>query len=178
MMPFNPLEAPPGVARQYLIGRGIFMVGAFSMLAIVLFMFVSGLLAGGQFGPTSDVKWDVIVPWPLLTIPAWLVIAICVLPALGAVILAPKATWEQAPEFIFMLAVTVVLFVLLPLGLSRMYPDAGAAVFDDRYPELGLAQHWIGALPQVLTLAVLGIRFAMLVPAYNTAVRRSRENPS
>lgn len=176
MIPFNPLEREPGVPRSYLVGRGIFMAAAFGMLAIVLVMFVSGLLAGGQFGPTSDVKWDVLLPWPAVWIPAWLVIGLCLLPPVGALVLAPKAGWQQAPEFIFMIAVTIILFIVIPIGLSRMYPDAGGAMFDDRHPELGLAAHWVGALPQVVTLLVLGIRLAMLVPGYNAAVRRSRES--
>lgn len=152
------------------------MTAAFAMLGIVLIMFVSGLLAGGQFGPTSDTKWQVLLSWPAVWIPAWLVVALCLLPPIGAIVLAPKANWEQAPEFIFLIVATLILFVLMPIGLSRMYPDVGGAVFDDRYPELGLAKHWIGALPQVITLIVLGIRLAALVPAYNDAVRRSRES--
>jgi hypothetical protein len=174
----NPLDARPGMSRQYVIGRGIFMTAAYAMLAIILVMFISGLLAGGQFGPTSDIKWDVILPWPAVWIPAWLVIAVCLLPPIGVLVLAPKARWEEAPDFLMFLAMTALLFILMPFGLSRMYPDAGGAVFNDRYPEFGMAHHWLGALAQIITLPILGIRMAILVPAYNAAVRRSRQGLS
>ena len=178
MIPFNPLEAPAGVPRQYLIGRGIFMAGAFGMLAIVLVWFVSALLAGGQFGPTDDIKWGVVAPWPIVPIPAWVVIVICLLPPVGAVVLAPKATWVQAPELLFLLFATAIFFILLPVGLSRMYPEIGGPSFDDRHPELGLGQHWLGALPQLVTLVVLGIRFAMVAPRYNAEHRKLTEGVS
>ena len=172
MIPFNPLVAEPDVHRAYLIGRGIFMAGAFGMLGVVLVFFVSALLAGGQFGPTSDVKWGVLVPWPAVPVPGWFVIALCFLPVVGAVILVFKATWVQAPELLFLLAMTVIMFILLPVGWARMYPEAGGAGFSDRHPELGLGQHWLGALPQLVTLMVIGVRFAIVAPRYNAECRR------
>lgn len=173
MIPINPLVAEPGVHRADFIGRGIYMAGAFGMLGVLLVFFVSALLAGGQFGPTSDVKWDVLVPWPAVPVPGWFVIALCLLPVVGAVILVLKATWAQAPELVSLLGMTVIMFILLPVAWARMYPETGGAGFSDRYPELGLGQHWLGALPQLVTLLVLGIRLAMLVPRYNAERRRS-----
>ena len=102
-------------------------------------------------------------------------IALCLLPPIGVIVLTPKSQWEQTPDFLSFIAMTWVLFVLIPIGLSRMYPDIGGVVFNDRYPEFGLAWHWVGALAQVITLPVLGIRLTMLIPAYNAAVRRSKE---
>ena len=176
MITIHPFDRPPGIRRQYVVGRGIFMAGAYSMLALVLVWFFSMLLAGGQIGPTDNIKWDAILPWPAVWIPAWLVIAVCLLPLIGVLVLVPKARWQEAVELFVMITMTAIMFVMLPIGLARMYPDAAGAVFDDRYPEFGLGFHWLGALPQIITLAVLGIRFAMLTPAYNAAFRKSREN--
>lgn len=151
------------------------MAGALGMLAVVLVWFASALLAGGQLGPTDDIKWDVVAPWPIVPIPAWVVIALCVLPAVGAVIMVPSATWVQAPELFFLLVMTAIFFVMLPIGMSRMYPDAAGPPFDDAFPELGLGQHWKGALIQALTIVLLGVRFAMLAPRYNAEFRRLKE---
>ncbi|MFC4555770.1 hypothetical protein [Georgenia faecalis] len=171
-----PSDVSEDVARQYVVGRAIFMAAAYTVLALVLLMFASGLLAGGQFGPLSDTKWDVIVPWPAVPVPAALMVVVCLLAPVGALVLAPKARWEDAPDFLLLLAMTVVLFVVMPIGFSRMYPEAGGPAFDEAHPELGLARHWMGALPQVVTLAVLGVRFARLAPVYNAARRRALEN--
>jgi hypothetical protein len=151
------------------------MVGAFGMLAVVLVWFASALLAGGQFGPTDDIKWDAVAPWPIVPIPAWVVLALCGMPAAGAIILVAPATWVQAPELLFLLFATVIFFIMLPIGMSRMYPDIGGQRFDDAYPDLGLGLHWRGALIQFVTLAVLGVRFAMLAPRYNAEHRRRKE---
>ena len=116
MIPINPLVAEPGVHRADFIGRGIYMAGAFGMLGVLLVFFVSALLAGGRFGPTSDVKWDARVPWPAVPVPGWFVIALCFLPVVGAVILVLKATWAQAPELVSLLGMTVIMFILLPVA--------------------------------------------------------------
>ncbi|GHD47257.1 hypothetical protein D9V29_05825 [Mycetocola manganoxydans] len=178
MIPFNPLAVPSDVPRRYLVGRGIFMAGAFGMLIVVLVWFGTAMLAGGQFGPTDDVKWDAVAPWPIVSIPAWVVISLCVLPVVGAAILAGPVTWVQAPELLFLLFATVIFFILLPVGMSRMYPDPGGAPFDDAYPQLGLGQHWWGAVLQPVTLIILGIRFAMVAPRYNAEHRRLQKGAS
>ncbi|WP_331229998.1 hypothetical protein [Georgenia wangjunii] len=36
--------------------------------------------------------------------------------------------------------------------------------------------HWRGALPQALTVLVLGVRLAMLAPRYNAVRRQQLEN--
>lgn len=150
----------PESTRPYRIASTLFVVAALGMLVLVLVMFGSALLAGGQFGPESDVKWDVVVAWPAVRVPAWLVIALCWMGTLSAVVMAPAARWPQAPELISSLGFTAIMFVVLPIGFSRMYPAL-----------TGVGDHWRGALPQVITVVVLGVRLAMLAPRYN-AVRR------
>lgn len=168
VVPRPPAQEGP---RSYRIGRAIFMIAAYAMVALMLVMFVSGLLAGGQFGPTDDIKWDVALPWPAVPIPDWLIIGICVLPPIAAVLIAIGARAQHIAEFAYFIAVTLLLFVLFPFGFSRLYPNETGPPFDDRHDELGLADHWFGATFQIVTLAVLVIRLITLLVAQRRSAR-------
>lgn len=169
-MPKPPAQEGP---RVYRIGRAVFTTAAYAMLALMLVMFSSGLLAGGQFGPTDNIKWDVVLPWPAMPIPDWLIVGICVLPPIASMLIAIGARAEHAAEFVYFISVTLLLFVLFPFGFSRLYPNETGPSFDDRHNELGLADHWFGATFQILTLAVLVIRLITLLLAQRRLVRAS-----
>jgi len=51
--------------------------------ALVVFLVGSLLLSGGQASATMDVKWDVVVPYPLFTVPA---VVLLVLAAVSVVL--------------------------------------------------------------------------------------------
>src|SRR5699024_1412888 len=50
-----------------------------------LWIFLMGLIAGGQFVQDAWPNWDPLAPWPVLAIPAWVTIVIGLLAAIAAV---------------------------------------------------------------------------------------------
>lgn len=157
MIPFQPIRRKTaGPNRQYVFGRNAFMVAAIGMAALMVGMIgCSILLAGGQIGPSANPVWGVVVPWPVFPIPVWLVVALGCIPPIASLILVPKARPEHFMQLNYLLGLTVILFGLVPVALSRLFPATNGPIFDDNHPDLRIANHWWAAVPQVITVVLL-----------------------
>ena len=156
MIPYSPLGGPSdGEDAAYVAGRTTYTIALIAMSALVVVMIVFGLLNGGRVGPTGSPVWDVVVPWSFFTIPPWLVIALSIVPPLAALVIAARVRWEQSTDITFLVTTTILLYVVMPIAFSRLYPSADGPSFDPLNPQLGLNVHWWAAIPQILTLAIL-----------------------
>lgn len=115
-------------------------------------VFVMGLLAGGQFLADAWPKWEPLAEWPVVPVPAWLTVAIGVVAAVAAVAMAVRrdATREVGVAFQDLM-IGALLLGLLPLGLANVYAGFGV-------PEGELGRHWIAALVALVALAALVVR--------------------
>ncbi|NYJ21441.1 hypothetical protein HNR05_003232 [Leifsonia psychrotolerans] len=159
-----------------MIGRTVFMVGALGMLTLVLLYGVAFVVGGGRIGWAGTLEWSDGVPWPMMAIRAWVIIPLCWIAAAGSLLLVPAARWPQALDFMFLIAVTLVLFGMMTLIFAKVYPESGGTFFDSIQHATGI--HWtsIALAPQAISLVALGIRLSILLPQYNAAIREQNEN--
>ncbi|WP_306233439.1 hypothetical protein [Agrococcus beijingensis] len=124
-----------------------------TMLAAAQFgwVFLMGLLAGGKFQHAEWPRWEPLLEWPVLPIPAWVTIALGVAAVVAAAALSRRRrAYAELPVLVHLLILTLLLLVGLPFLLAGAYAS-----------EEGLAAHWIAALPQVITVVLLGARIAL-----------------
>lgn len=134
--------------------RGAAALGA----AQFLWVFIMGLIAGGQFVQDEWPEWEPLIAWPVLAIPAWATIAIGLTAAVAAVGAATGRPGEQG-VVIQEIALAVVVLMGISLFVASIYPDPGGIPLEYLGPDRTLGWHWIAAAIQVVvTLPALAIR--------------------
>jgi uncharacterized membrane protein YhaH (DUF805 family) len=140
------------VPRSYLVARNAFAAVSIVMGVLVLTMIVLGIF-NGDWGADDGTGF---------VIPAWLVIALGSVPPVATIVMSVHLTCKRVDDLIGFLAPAGLLFVIMPLGLSVLYPDPTGLHWDpnDEYwnpddPRAHLGWHWIAALPQVVTIALI-----------------------
>ncbi|WP_405218654.1 hypothetical protein [Agrococcus sp. Ld7] len=130
--------------------------------AQLLWVFVMGLIAGGQFVADDWPEWDPLAPWPVVAVPAWVSIALGVTATVGAIGMAAERVREPRSEggVVQAFAITIVALIVIPIGLANVYSDPTGVSVPLYWLTDPFGWHWLAAIPQVLTLAALGIRFA------------------
>ncbi|WP_404312193.1 hypothetical protein LG314_12995 [Agrococcus terreus] len=146
----------------------LFTVAASVSAAQLLWVLVMGLIAGGQLVADQWPDWDPLVPWPVLAIPSWCTIALGALACAGAVgaaagrhgrtDAAPHAARSRAGRAVQDIGIALVVLVVLPLGLARLYPEPGGVSAPFAGPDGVLGWHWIAAALQAITVAALLLR--------------------
>lgn len=117
-------------------------------------VFLMGLIAGGRFLADESPRWEPLVEWPVLPIPAWVTIAIGVVAAVTAVGMASRRDVTSEVGVAFQdLAIGVLLLGVLPLGLAQAYAGVGV-------PEDELGWHWIASVVHAVALVALVVRVA------------------
>lgn len=135
-----------------------YFVAAALAAAQFLWVFLMGLVAGGQFVRDEWPDWDPLVPWPVLAIPAWVTIAIGVVAAVAAVGAAAGRPAEQG-VVIQEIAFAVVALMGISVFVARVYADPSGVPLTYLGPDETLGWHWISAALQVVvTLPALAIR--------------------
>lgn len=147
----------------------LFTVAASVSAAQLLWVLVMGLIAGGQFVADQWPDWDPLVPWPVLAIPSWCTIALGALACAAAIGAAagPSGRSHAAPSHaarsrvgraVQDIGIALVVLVVLPLGLARLYPEPGGVAAPFAGPDGVLGWHWIAAALQAVTVAALLVR--------------------
>ncbi|TFC89591.1 hypothetical protein E3T24_00790 [Cryobacterium sp. TmT2-59] len=142
--------------------RGGFMAGSLLMAAFLLLTVLNGLLAGGHMGPGDGERlYRGAIEWPWIPLPAWLVIAVALIAPVSVAMMLRHFTRDDRPLLVYLVMMTLVIYVMLPLLYSTMYRDpTGLPVGVDSYG--GFGWHWIGSVFQVVTLSMILIRALLL----------------
>ena len=137
-------------ARSWFMGAALLMFGFF------LLSMLNAVVGGGCFGELDDEKWDELIRWPWIPLPAWLVIAVAVVAPISAIVMAKWARRLDIPDLLTLgITYTVAFFCMLPLIFSTMYLMPGGTVINSDHPDLGQGLHWIAAPIQIITVGVL-----------------------
>lgn len=137
-----------------------YVVAAALGAAQFLWIFLMGLVAGGQFVHDAWPNWDPIAPWPVLAIPAWVTIAIGLLGAVAAVAAAAGRPAEPG-AVVQEIAFAVVVLIGISIFVAGIYRDPSGLPLPYLGPDARLGWHWLAAVPQVvITLPALAIRMA------------------
>lgn len=135
--------------------RAAMMVAA----AQVLWVFVMGLIAGGQFVADQWPDWDPLVPWPVLAIPPWVPIALSAVAAVAAVAMSAARSVTNEVGLAFQdLAVGTLVLAIIPVGLARIYPDPNGVPVPLYGADATFGWHWIAAVVHLVGVVALIVR--------------------
>ncbi|GAB2455301.1 hypothetical protein HD599_003084 [Conyzicola lurida] len=147
--------------RRVARGKRVFMYAAFAMLLFFLLSLLNFVLAGGRMGLRDTARWDETAAWPLIPLPAFLVIAAGLAAVIGVFLAVPYFRHDTADDLVLMGVVSIILFGFMSLFFAGVYTSTSGIPTDfDSYPEQGVGWHWIAAaiqIPAVIALTVRGI---------------------
>ena len=137
--------------------RLIFMCAA-ALSALLFFSTVFGRLAlnGGRVFYSDEVHslWPAVLPWPAISIPAWLMVALALIGCVSAGIYLLTGGLEVRDDIPYIVTVSVIVFAILTPVMSIFDPDpSGVAPFNAPHP---IGWHWLAG-PLVLLVIVSAI---------------------